>query len=95
MKKIFLILSLFASACSISQNKQRQGEQTVKEYIHSKNPKVDTRDIKFTDLEPSGNIIGVIENKTIYDSNHRPIFIHTLYYVLNKDLLHVNGIYTN
>jgi len=95
MRKTVIILLLFASACAIFQNKQQQAEQTVKEYIHSKNPKANINNIKFTDLDPNGNVIGVIENTTIYDSSHRQIFISTVYYMLNEKLTQVNGIYTN
>ena len=95
MKKIIVILLLFASACAIFQNKQQHAEQTVKEYNRSKNPKANINNIKFTDLDPNGNVIGVIENKTTYDSSHRPIFIRTVYFMLNKDLTKVNAVYTN
>jgi len=95
VKKIVVILLLFASACSTFQSKQQRAEQTVKEYIHSKNPKANLKDIKFSDLEPNGNVLGVIENKTVYDSSHHPILIRTIYYVLNKNLTQVNNTYTN
>jgi hypothetical protein len=94
MKKVIPIPLLFVSSCSIFQTKQQQAELTVKEYIHSKNPKVDLKHIRFTNFEPNGNVIGVIENKTVYDTNHRPILILTVYYMLNKDLTRVNGMYT-
>jgi hypothetical protein len=95
MKKTIVFLLLFASACAIFQNRQQKAELTVKEYIHYKNPKAHINKIKFTDLDPNGNVIGVIENKMVYDSSHRPMFIRTVYYMLNKDLTHVNGVYTN
>ncbi|TSJ40466.1 hypothetical protein FO440_11970 [Mucilaginibacter corticis] len=95
MKKLFLILLIFTLACSTFQNKQQQAERTVKEYIHSKNPKANIKDIKFSDLDPNGNVIGVIKNKIIYDSSHHPFLLSTVYYTLNKDLTQVKYVYTN
>jgi hypothetical protein len=95
MKKLLLILLLFAVSCSLFQNKQQQAERTVKEYIHLKNPQFNTNDIKFTNLNLGDTSIGVIRDSMIYDSNHRPTLLRTIYYVLNKDLTQVRFEYTD
>jgi hypothetical protein len=94
MRKLILILLLAASACSSVENRQQRAERTVKEYIHYKNPKAILKNIKFTDLDPNSNVIGIVENKVVYDNTHHPVLIRTLYYALNKDLTRVISVYT-
>jgi hypothetical protein len=94
MKRLVFVSLLLLSCNRHSMTNQQKAERLVEEYIHiSDNPEA-IKKIKFTELD-TGNVIGVIENKTIYDSKRRPTFIRTVYYSLNKSLTHVNFIYTN
>jgi hypothetical protein len=94
MKKIAFIALLFTCSCAHPLNKQQRAEKAVKMDILSNNPKENVNDIKFTQLD-NNNTIGVIENKTIYDSRQRPVYIRTLYFSLNDDLTKVTVVFTN
>jgi hypothetical protein len=94
MKRLVFASLLLLSCNRNSMTNQQKAERLVEEYIHISDNQEAIKKIKFTELNTS-NVIGVIENKLIYDNNHHPIHIRTVYYSLNKNLIHVNFIYTN
>ncbi len=94
MKRLVFASMLLLSCNCHSMTNQQKAERLVEEYIHISNNPEAIKKIKFTELDTS-NVIGIIENKMIYDNNHHLILVRTVYYSLNKSLTHVNFIYTN
>lgn len=94
MKKITVIYLLFIFSCNRAETNQKKAERTVIGYNYSSYPKSVTDSLKFTSLD-NNNVIGVIEDKTIYSTDHRPVLIKTVYYMLNKSLTHVEATFTN